>query len=234
MDTNMLVQPPPHSRRVESWVYTVLNPLIEALRREGVLLKKGNLTWRWYSRKCEYLRPIIEYVEDSHRPIYEDFVADNLSKEFNADFENHDKLLAQVEARASRFFDGLMQSNMFRKQVNSVLTEYESGVGATQEYPNFERMKADLPNYIAEYLINRTEVLPPHYVTHQFWKKFGSRFERSEDEFAGYKQRASFRALKKSSSTLEEVSGRLVQGLEAHRLLLCSTYDIPAAPVNSR
>lgn len=234
MESNILVQPPQHSRRVESWVYAILNPLIEDLRREGVLLKKGNLTWRWYSKKCEYLRPINEYVGVSHGPIYEDFVADNRGKEFKGDFENHDKSLAEVEGRASRFFDGLMQSNMFRKQVSSVLTEYESGIGVTQEYPNFERMKADLPNYIAEYLINRTEILPPHYVTHQFWKKFGSKFERSEDEFAGYKQRTSFRALKKSSSTLEEVSGRLVQGLEAHRLLLCSTYDIPAAPVNSR
>lgn len=234
METNMLVQPQQHSRRVESWVYTVLNPLIEALRREGVLLKKGNLTWRWYSRKCEYLRPIIEYVEDSHRPIYEDFVADNLSKEFNADFENHDKLLAQVEARASRFFDGLMQSGMFSEQVSRALTEYEASVDATLKYPNLEGMKGDLSKYIAEYLINRTEVLPPHYIAHQFWNEFGRKFERSEDEYVDYEQRGSFCALKASSSALEDNSGKLGTGLEAHRLLLCGTYDIPAAPINSR
>jgi hypothetical protein len=36
--------PPQHSKRVQAWVYAIMNPLIENLRRENSLLDRGNLT----------------------------------------------------------------------------------------------------------------------------------------------------------------------------------------------
>jgi len=234
MSSNITKAPPPlRSRRVESWVYTILNPLIESLRRETGLLRKGNLSWRWYSRKCEYLRPIVEYVDDFHQPNLEDFLADNLNQGFKEDFESHDRALDKVESNASRFFDGLMQSGIFPEQVKSSLKEYESRGDAMLQYPSLDSMKQDLPKYVAEYLINRTDVLPHHYVAHQFWKEFRREFERSEDDFDGYQQRASFRALKESAASLEDLSGKLLRKLEEHRLFLCGTYDVPAAPTDS-
>jgi hypothetical protein len=74
--------PPQHSKRVEAWVYAVLNPLIENLGREIFLLSKGNLSWRFYSRKCEYIHPTSDYIGISQRPNYEDFIADPLNQGF--------------------------------------------------------------------------------------------------------------------------------------------------------
>ncbi|MGH9432455.1 MAG: hypothetical protein ACRD3T_13020, partial [Terriglobia bacterium] len=68
MSSNVATLPPPHSKRVEAWIYTVVNPLIESLRREAFLFEKGNLSWRWYSRRCEYIRPVVEYIDYEHRP----------------------------------------------------------------------------------------------------------------------------------------------------------------------
>src|SRR5438874_188584 len=101
------IQPPLRSRRVQAWVYTILNPLIESLRREVYLLKKGNLSWRWPSKKCEYIRPIVEYLDKSHLPNYEDFLADELNPEFKGHFDKHDQAVAELESAASQFFAGL-------------------------------------------------------------------------------------------------------------------------------
>jgi hypothetical protein len=230
MDTDIEVRPPRHSRRVEAWVYTILNPLISNLRREADLLKKGNLTWRWYSRRCEYIRPVREYMENSHWPNYEDFLADALNQGFKEHFDKHDQALAEVESSASRFFDGLMQAGIFRDQVERSLKDYES-TGVRLENPSLDSMKGELPKYVAEYLINRTEILPHHYMAHKFWQDYRSEFERSAEEFESYQQRQSFRALKTASGLLKEVSENLLNRLKEHRLFLCRTYDVPAAPI---
>lgn len=226
MSSDTIVGLPQHSRRVEAWVYTILNPLIGSLRLETHLLEKGNLTWRWYSGKCEYIRQILEYVDNSHWPNYEDFVAVELNQGFKDRFEKHNQALADMESGASRFYDGLMQSGIFQEQVESSLQDY-----VRLENPSLDSMKEDLPKYVAEYLINRTEILPPHYTVHRFWQDYRSEFERSAEEFEGYQGRQSFRALEKASGVLKEISANLLRNFENHRLFLCRTYDVPAAPI---
>jgi hypothetical protein len=216
---------------VQAWVYTILNPLIESLRREARLLEKGNLTWRWYSRRCEYIRPIVEYVDSSHGPNYEDFLADEQNAGFGGRFEKHDQALAEVESTASQFFSGLMGSDMFQEQVERSLRDYDSNI-AEPGYPSLNSMKADLPKYIAEYLINRTEILPHHYTAHKFWEGYRLQFGLLTEEFEGYQQRTSFRAVEKASHALKDLSVQLLEKLENHRLFLCSTFDIPAAPID--
>jgi len=68
-----VANPPTHSRHVEAWVWVILNPVMDGLRREVGLLSKGNLSWRSYSRKCEYIRHIREYIDAAQQPNYEDF-----------------------------------------------------------------------------------------------------------------------------------------------------------------
>src|SRR5438270_10126280 len=116
--------PPAHSKRVQAWVYAILNPLIESLEREVFLLAKGNLSWRFYSKKCEYIRPISEYIEASQRPNYEDFLSDPLNPNFPGMFENHDRALSEVESKAAEFADNLMQDKEFQAEVNRSLEEY--------------------------------------------------------------------------------------------------------------
>ncbi|SRR5579859_111046 len=223
--------PPPHSRRVQAWVYTILNPAIEALRRELVLLNKGNLTWRFYSKKCEYIRPFAEYIEGTQLPNFEDFLADALNAGFKPRIDAHDGAVVKIEADAARFFDGLMQSPLFLKEIASALDEYKSAVREKPQYPDADSIGRDLSKYVAEYLINRTDFLPDHYLTHKFWAEFRKKFDLSAMDFEPYQQRESFQALKRSSDVLKRISEDFLAASEKHRYWLCSTYDIPAAPI---
>ncbi len=231
MASNVTI-PPPHSRRVEAWIYGAINPLIDGIRREVFLLDKGNLSWRWYSRSCEYIRPIPEYIESSQRPNYDDFLGDPLNAAFTGRLDGHDRLVRDVEGKAKRFFDGLMQSNLFREQVKASLEEYESRVSTKPQYPSLDSTAEDLPKYVAEYLINRRELLPYHYTMHKFWEEYRRKFESYlAGESEPYQERQSFRELGQASDALKNLSTTLLNDLEEHRRLLCSKYDIPAAPI---
>lgn len=224
--------PPIHSKRVQAWVYAVINPLIENLQREVFLLRKKDISWRFYSKRCEDIRPIREYIESSQMPNFDDFVSDKLNPEFRPDFDRHDQQVDTVESCANRFFDDLMQTSLFLEQVKKSLEEYESRASAHPPHTGLDSMKEDLPKYVAEFIVNQTKLLPNHYVTHQFWKDFGRNFiERSADEFQGYQQRQSFQALRNATDNLRDTSDKLSTHLENHRRFLCTTYDIPAAPI---
>jgi hypothetical protein len=216
---------------VEAWVYAVLNPLIENLGREIFLLSKGNLSWRFYSRKCEYIHPTSDYIGISQRPNYEDFIADPLNQGFREKFEGHDRALTRLESSASRFSDGLMRSNLFLKQMKDSLEEYESNAGTNPLYPYNESMRESLPRAVAEFLVNRIDVLPDHFMTQKFWEEYRGKFDLSAQDFEAYGQRQSFQGLAEARAAHKDFSDKLLHDLVSHRQLLCRTYDIPAAPI---
>lgn len=222
--------PPLHSRRVEAWVHSVLNPIIEALRREQLLLERGDLSWRAYSGSCEYIRPVEEYLDPAQVPNLEDFLADPLNPGFAAEFSQHDEALREVESKATQFFGRLMNSELFSNQIRDLSREYgEDSSNAAR--PFFMTVaEEDLPKYVAEYLINNTEDLPAHYVTHGFWTQNRDKFRRLAGEFEPYKQRDSFQNLQLAVKRLRVVSETLLNRLEDHRRNLCTSFDIPAAP----
>jgi hypothetical protein len=226
-----IVTPPQHSKRVEAWVYAVLNPLIESLQRESFLLSKGNLSWRFYSRRCEYIHPIRDYVRIDQRPNYEDFVSDPLNTGFLERFEAHDRALAEVELSASRFSNGLIHADLFVEKMQESLKEYESIARGNPLYSYDESMRESLPRAVAELLVNRIDALPEHYGTAKFWGKYRDKFDLSGQEFEPYGQREPFQALVQARAALKDVSHKLLLDLNGHRQLLCRTYDIPAAPI---
>ncbi len=61
------------SRRVEGWVYEVINPILDVLPGEIALLDAGNVTWRFLQRRLEFIRPIAEYLTPDGLHILHDF-----------------------------------------------------------------------------------------------------------------------------------------------------------------
>src|SRR5215472_18340943 len=122
---------PKDSKRVESWVYGVLNPLIDAVAREVVFLEEGNLTWRNYSRHCEQIRPVVEYIAGDQLPVYGDFLA-NEQAGFKNRFVEHDRKLAAAEAAAADAYRVLIEPEAFENQIRQSLQEYESRVHSRQ------------------------------------------------------------------------------------------------------
>jgi hypothetical protein len=216
---------------VEAWVYAVLNPLIESLGREVFLLSKGNLSWRFHSRKCEYIRPICDYIDISQRPNYEDFLADPLNPAFQEKFEAHDRALTEVEASASRFSRGLIQADLFVEKMQESLKDYESFARGNPPCWYDESMRESFPRAVAELVVNRIDALPEHYGTAKFWGKYRDKFDLSGQEFEPYGQRQSFQALVQARDALQNLADKLLQDLNTHRQLLCRAYDIPAAPI---
>jgi len=222
-----VMPPPTNSKRVQAWVYAVINPVIENLRREVFFLAKGNITWQGDTKKCEYIRPICEYIQYSQMPNYEDFLADPLNLGFREKFEEHDGALSAVESSAAEFADGLMHSEQFHKQVKDALKEYHSTAGTNPQYPYLDDIpQGSLPRAVAALLVNRIDALPHHYGTHKFWEVY-------KNEFGPYRDRPSFQAVKKVTDGLKEISSKLLLELENHRQSLCRTYDIPAAPITA-
>jgi hypothetical protein len=226
-----IATPPKHSKRVEAWVYAVLNPVIESLQRENFLLSKANLSWRFYSGKCEYIHPIRDYVRIDQRPNYEDFVSDPLNTGFLERFDAHDRALAEAELNASRFSRGLIHSDLFVEKMKESLKEYESIARSNPLYSYDDSMHESLPRAVAELLVNRIDALPEHYGTAKFWGKYRDKFDLSGQEFEPYGQREPFQALVHARDALLDLADKLLHDLNTHRQLLCRTYDIPAAPI---
>jgi hypothetical protein len=218
--------PPLHSRRVEAWVHSVLNPSIDGLGRELFLLERGNLSWRAYSRSCEYIRPVKEYLDSSQIPNLEDFLDDPENLGFAEEFNQHDHNLGKLESSVNRFFDGLMNSTLFSEEVGSALREYATGPHSSQSYSATMTNEA-VAKFVAEYLINNIEDLEQHYGLHEFWSQNRERFRQLDALVEFYEQRESFHHAVKE---LLETSKNLLRRLKEHRRRLCTRFDIPAAP----
>ena len=66
-------QPQRGFRRVASWIYEAINPLIVTIPTETAFLESGNVTRRFHSGSPEYLRPIEGYLAPEARRILDDF-----------------------------------------------------------------------------------------------------------------------------------------------------------------
>src|SRR5258708_8226836 len=220
-------QPNPGSRRVAAWIYTVINPLIDALRREDRLLQQRNLSWRYHSQRFEYILPVREYIGPNVMPNLEDFTADNPA--FDHKFELHNQRVAAAEELATAFYEMLIAAPIFNQKVNEAFKKYEPKVTSTQNYASIESIKEHLPKFVAENLINNAHELPAHYTIHSFWKTFANDFQRYISEFEGFKGRQSFIKLNQAADALKETSSSLLHDLEAHRQILCREFDVPAA-----
>jgi len=218
--------PPPHSRRVEAWIYSVLNPVMDGVRREQFLLKSGNLSWRLYSRGFEYLAPVAQYVDSAQQPNLEDFLEDPENEGFEARFRQHDHALAELETATNRLFDYLLHWEPFSKAVSNAYQEYV----ATPNGSDLAASTMDaltVTKFVAEYLINKVENLQQHYMLNGFWSENRDRFRALFDGAELSSQREPFI---QGSGDLSKVSDALSIQLKEHRRRLCTTFDIPAAP----
>jgi hypothetical protein len=219
---------PKDSKRVESWVYAVLNPLVEAVSREVVFLEEGNLTWRNYSRHCEQIRPIVEYIAGDQLPVYGDFLA-NEQEGFKDGFVEHDRKLAATEAAATDAYHVLIEPAAFEKQIEQSLEEFESRVHSRK--PGYRESliptAESLARAVAELLVNRANDLPYHPSTKKFWQDYREQYQR-------FRKDPAFGALNRAATAFKESSRALKDALVSHCIDLCGVHDIPATPPAAR
>jgi hypothetical protein len=219
------VKPGRGSERVKAWVYAILNPVIEALRREIELLRSGNLSWRVHSRRCEYIRPISVLIDWDQQPNLEDFIAEHPT--FGSRFGQHDSALSGVEQAATEYAQGLLKARSFQEQVGKCLADYEARLPFNPAYPDLLNRRDKIPEEIAEFLADDSRSLPRHYAMYSFWKEYAETFQ---EDFGGFTETAHDN-VKAKAQELSGIAGQLSVDLEALRLTLVREYDIPAAPI---
>ncbi len=212
-------------RRVAAWIYAVINPIIESLHREFSLLDSGNLTWRAYSRRCEMIKAIQEYVDSTQWPNYQDFLAEHPKSVFVPGFKQHDSHLDALNNAAQVLYDRLLSWPDFSSSVHSALITYENQRASlgprAQSLIDTEK---EVREEVGQHLINNSQVLPSHYVISQFWNSVGM-------NLLAFRNRPEFQPLHRGKDSLIGNSAKLTQALESYRLSLSRDYDVPAAPV---
>jgi hypothetical protein len=220
------IKPGRGSERVKAWVYTILNPVIDSLRREIELLRIGNLSWRVHSRRCEYIRPISELIDADQQPNLEDFLAEHST--FIDRFDQHDSALAGVERATTEYVQGLLSASSFQEHVNKCLQNYEAMLPFNPTYPDLLELRGKVGEYVAEFLANNSRSLPQHYTLYAFWKESAKTFFM--DNFGGFTETAHNNVRAKAQELLG-ISEQLRIDVETLRLTLVREYDIPAAPI---
>lgn len=209
-------------RRVEAWIYTVINPLIEALKVEKSFLKEKNWTWRYQTKSLEFILPLEKYVDSASLPNFEDFLKANPQIERKR--KKHEDLRAALSENCEIAFNYLIALGSFQNKIKSSLStsEKENPAG---EYPGGAVPEKDFDKLIAQYIVNWIKELPGHYTTSKFWSRF-------ENEFLQFRTSGVFEKLDASGEQLEREDDHLLTTLENLRSNLCEEYDIPAAPIS--
>jgi hypothetical protein len=221
MSRKVAKQPKKRSQRVAAWIYEVINPIIEGLERELYFLQTGNGTWRYFSQRCEFIRPVQEYVESAQWPNYSDFVVEH--PDFKKRFQSHDTSLSGLNNSASALFGALLGNPQFTEKVDSSFQAYEERRSQEPMASDLAYMKQDLPKLVAEYLINNISDLPSHYAAARFWAT------SSNDLRAFQNSTNLFDPLRAAKEMLSVESQRLISDLEIKRSKFLGTFDLPAA-----
>lgn len=215
-------EPKRHSQRVAAWIYTVINPVWEGLQREIELLERGNATWRYFSKRCELIRPVQEYVDSTQWPNYSDFLVENPG--FKDSFRSHDEALQALNNSADILFGWLLSFAQFNDKLELCVKDYADRRASDPLAPDLANSNEELRKSAAEYLINNIQNLPQHYTFSKFWALASSRMF----ELANLNN---FEPLRSAAGRLKNISQHLKADLEDHRLSLSRKYDLPAAPI---
>jgi len=206
------------SQRVKAWVYSVINPLLEVLRAENTLLAAKNITWRYQTRKMEFILSTRDHIAPSARPNYDDLMRGYV--DVKPQVEQRDLSLGLLSQAALECWEHLTKYNLLRPAVEGQLKQWkEEG----NPYPGGAVPEEEFLLLIAEHVMNDAEELPYHYTNRAFW----SRFKR---HLLAFRRGGPFPKLDKSIDELMKRNQVLLDELDRARSSLCEEYNIPAAP----
>lgn len=207
------------SERVKAWMYSVLNPLMEALRAETLSLSKKNITWRYSTDGMEFIVATRELIQPSLRPNYDDLLRGYAV--VKPQMEDRDKKFETLRGQASNCWKQLTEYTDFRHVVGNQLKQWRD---EGNSYPGGAIPEEEFWLLIAEHILNNAAELPFYYTNRPFWSRFGQ-------SLLALRVGQPFSQLEKSTVELKKSDETLIKFLDQSRSNLCEQYDIPAAPV---
>lgn len=214
---------------VRAWFDTVINPLIESLETELVLVRKGNWTWRFRPPSLELVRPARRYLESTAAASLEQIC--RLVPETEEIIQSHDDRVDVGFQSAADLHKALTTARTFIGLCDSLWEP--SALAATGIRGIEEIFGGYVPeeryDLIAQYIVNNTGDLPGYYATSKFWNRHRAVFMEvlHQPELRPFQQ-----ALRDAGQHLGEVTEILLQRLKALRRVLSLDHDVPYAVGN--
>ncbi len=203
-------------RRAASFVYAVINPLIEVLTSEEASLAKGFLSWRAPERRLEFIRPPRLYLMPDGRTILDDF--EQVFPREAKPLRLHEARVEELTRRAEAAHQALLERPEFRTRVRQLMEEYQSKEG---ENAWAGWSEAEVMTRLAEHLINHGEDL----------ETTGAFFRSAVPLLQEFRTGVEFSRLQGATESCRDDAVRLIEHLKHVRFRLCNEYDIPAAPI---
>jgi hypothetical protein len=159
-------------RIVRAWFDTVINPLVESLQAEEILLGRRNWTFTFRPPRLDLLRPLREYLPNEALANLDQLLRAS-DESLEDGVENHDAALARLYEAIISVHSMLVDNAEFRGLCDGLLSREhlsELGIGNPDEifgaYPFSERY-----NLVAQNVVNHMGLLSPHYTTAKFWNR---------------------------------------------------------------
>lgn len=206
------------SQRVKAWVYSVINPLLEALQGENTLLASKNITWRYHTQRIEFILPTREHIQPSARPNYDDFLRGYA--EVKPQMQERDLKQLVLSRAAVGCWEHLTKYDFLKPTVELHLKQWKQ---EGNPYPGGAVPEEEFWLLMAEHVMNNAQELPHHYTNRAFWSRF-------RQQLLAWRMGDQFSRLEESIADLVKSNEMLVDRLDRARSSLCEEYNIPAAP----
>ncbi len=202
----------PGPRRVEAWLYGVINPLTEALERESTLAGLKTPTFRWRTHSLERILPIRDYLSRGGVLILEDLL--RYERSVSRIEREHDEVVERLRATATQLFQALTEDPVFREFSKRGFSKYaenpetlvqEVAEGAVNDVPAIVNARPGTWAFAWNENLVQTHVA------------------RAE---AGYP------ALEKALAALHHASEKSNAAFEKLRVELVEAFDVPPAPLS--
>lgn len=208
-----------------TWVITVINPVVESLRREKVWLERKDWTWRYSTSTFEYLWPIATYVDPPYADNFTEFC--RWYAEAAQAIGGHDSLLEQLVIACRKTLERLLDSEDFRRALEDADTV------ARNQGINIQEARGAVPTdqwprLMAEYLINNRGLLPEYYTTAAYWKEAGSIILGIKNDEA-WRQKFTF--LERTGGRLLRVTEQAEETLVSVRQSYTRQFSLPPVPL---
>lgn len=207
------------SSRAASWVYDVINVLIDALELEVTLLGRGDTSWRFYNEQLERIRPLNAYLTRNAQHILRDLL--RARPEVGAALMPHDELRASLETAATAAAREILATTDLRVRVEAARERYS--LKYPKDVPTGAYAAEKHADLVAEHLINEVHELPFNYTDAIFWKEHGL-------EFSSVMHTPACQELRRARQALLSYSQKTIEWLQEYSSSLCQQFDIPAAP----
>lgn len=210
--------PQPGRQMVASWVYAVINPLLDAIPIELSFLERGSVTWRFVRERLEFVRPLAEYIAPPARHVLDDLL--HFQPLMAARFAEHDGLVVQIEQLASEAAKAILTLR-FGKRVKALAKLFtKKGL----PFPGGAYSEDDLPKLVAQSIVNRVDEIPDHYSDAAFWRAH-------RREFLRYATGEPFQKLDAARLKLIAFDSDATGWLKSESLRLRLAHDLPASQI---